>query len=213
MINAPLGFTKGSYILEFGREEDESPVTAGTIEVYIPTPTRQPPPAGASTSKPGDSQAIAPTTEHIPPTPVPILPRIIFANLNWDTVRMQNAIARFIVENGYGYPIDFIPGLPGSAEDIWKSLVNGSINVYLELWLPNLQEEWEQALESGSVIPLGKSIDVTWQSGFVVPTYMIEGDPTTGETLAPGLTTVHDLRNYAGIFALPDSGGKAVMWN
>ena len=39
MINVPLGFTKGSYILEFGREEDESPVTAGTIEVYIPTPT------------------------------------------------------------------------------------------------------------------------------------------------------------------------------
>ena len=63
------------------------------------------------------------------------------------------------------------------------------------------------------MIPLGKSLDVTWQSGFVVPTYMIEGDPTTGETLAPGLITVHDLRNYAGIFALPDSGGKAVMWN
>ena len=79
--------------------------------------------------------------------------------------------------------------------------------------MPNLREEWEKALEAGSVIPLGKSLDVTWQSGFVVPTYMIEGDPTTGETLAPGLTTVHDLRNYAGIFALPDSGGKAVMWN
>ena len=118
MINLPLGFNKGSYILEFGREEDESPVTAGTIEVYIPTPTPQPPPAGASTSKPGDSQAIAPTTEHIPPTPVPILPRIIFANLNWDTARMQNAIARFIVENGYGYPTDSIPDLPGSADDI-----------------------------------------------------------------------------------------------
>jgi glycine betaine/proline transport system substrate-binding protein len=61
---------------------------------------------------------------------------------------MQNAIARFIVENGCGYPTDSIPDLPGSADDIWKSLVNGSINVYLELWLPNLREEWEQALES-----------------------------------------------------------------
>jgi hypothetical protein len=133
MINVPLGFTKGSYILEFGREEDESPVTAGTIEVYIPIPTPQPPPAGASTSKPGDSQAIAPTTEHIPPTTVPILPRIIFANLNWDTAGMQNAIARFIVENGYGYPTDSIPDLPDRADDVWKSLVNGSINVCLEL--------------------------------------------------------------------------------
>ena len=62
-----------------------------------------------------------------------ILPRIIFANLNWDTAHMQNAIARVIVENGYGYPTDSNPDLPGSADDVWKSLVNGSINVYLEL--------------------------------------------------------------------------------
>ena len=144
---------------------------------------------------------------------MPILPRIIFANLNWDTARMQNAIARFIVENGYGYPTDSIPDLPGSADDIWKSLVNGSINVYLELWLPNLREEWEQALESGSVIPLGKSLDVTWQSGFVVPTYMIEGDPVTGNALTPDLRTVQDLRNYTCVFAKPDSDGKPVLWN
>ena len=47
MINVPLGFTKGSYILVFGREEDESPVTAGAIEVLYPysdtsaTPSRR----------------------------------------------------------------------------------------------------------------------------------------------------------------------------
>jgi len=88
--------------------------------------------------------------------------------------------------------------------------VNGSINVYLELWLPNLREEWEQASETGSVIPLGKSLDVTWQIGFVVPTYMIEGDPVTENALTPNLRTIQDLRDYNDVCTKPDSDGKAV---
>lgn len=213
MVNVPQGFAEGSYILEFSREEDESPVTAGNIEVIYPTPTPKPHPTATPGPQANDSADILPTIVPIPPALTPIPPTIIFANLNWDTARMQNAIARFIVENGYGYPTDTIPDLPGGAGDVWKSLVNGNINVYLELWLPNLREEWELALETGSVIPLGKSLDVTWQSGFVVPTYMIEGDPATGDALSPSLKTVHDLRSYAEVFALPDSDGKAVLWN
>ena len=213
MINVPHGFTKGSYILEFKREEDEPPVTAGNIEVFIPTPTPTPRPTATPGPKPDDSRVAGPATVPIPPIPTPVPPTIIFANLNWDTARMQNAIARFIVENGYGYPTDTIPDLPGGAGDVWKSLVNGNINVYLELWLPNLRDEWDLALETGSVIPLGKSLDVTWQSGFVVPSYVIDGDPATGDAQAPGLRTVQDLRDYAEVFALPDSNGKAVLWN
>ena len=154
MVNVPQGFTKGSCILEFGRVEGEAPVTAGNIEVIPAAPTATPRPAETSAPEGNNSSDLSPSGTSIPPT-------IIFANLNCDTARMQNAIARFIVENGYGYPTDSIPDFPGNADDVWKSLVNGSINVYLELWLPNLREEWELALETGLMIPLGKSLDVT----------------------------------------------------
>jgi glycine betaine/proline transport system substrate-binding protein len=63
------------------------------------------------------------------------------------------------------------------------------------------------------VIPLGKSLDVTWQSSFVVPTYMIESGSATGSAPTPELRTVQDLRNYTDVFATPDSDGKAVLWN
>jgi len=126
---------------------------------------------------------------------------------------VQNAIARFIVEEGYGYPTDAIPEQPGQSDDVWRSLLTGNIQVDMEVWLPNLREEWEAALEDGSVIPLGKSLDLTWQSAFVVPTYLIEGNPGTGTAQAPGLRTVQDLRDYADVFAKPGSGGKAVLWN
>lgn len=140
-------------------------------------------------------------------------PTIVFANLNWDSARVQNAIARFIVEKGYGYPTDSIPEVPGNAVDVWKSLLTGSINVDTEVWLPNLREEWESAMENGLVIPLGKSLDLTWQSAFVVPTYMIEGNPGPDTAQTPELGSVQDLRNYAEVFAKPGSNGKAVLWN
>lgn len=138
---------------------------------------------------------------------------IIFANLNWDSARMQNAIARFIIEKGYGYPTDSFPDVPGQAEDVWKSLLTGSAQVYMEIWLPNSQKEWEQALESGSVIPLGKSLDLNWQSAFVVPTYMVEGNPGSDNAPAPDLRTVQDIRDYVHLFERPGSNGKSVLWS
>lgn len=140
-------------------------------------------------------------------------PKIVFANLNWDSARLQNAIARFIVEEGYEYQTDSIPEVPGNAVDVWESLLTGSVRVDMEVWLPNQREDWETALSNGSVIPLGKSLDLAWQSAFVVPTYVIEGNPSTGNAQAPGLRTVQDLRNYAEVFAKPGSNGKAVLWN
>lgn len=213
MVNVPQGVAEGSYILEFSRAKDESPVTAGKIEVALPTPTPAPRPTTTPSPKPVKSP-IGSLTPSLLPTPAPkSAPTVVFANLNWDSARLQNAIARFIVEKGYGFPTDTIPDLPGGAGDVWKSLLTGSIQVFMELWLPNLREEWETALESGSVIPLGKSLDLTWQSAFVVPTYMIEGDPNTGNTQAPGLRTVHDLRNHSDVFADSESNGRAVLWN
>ena len=52
-----------------------------------------------------------------------------------------------------------------------------------------------------------------WQSAFVVPTYVIKGDPSRGiEPLAPGLRAVQDIRKYQEVFA-KEPGGKAVLVN
>jgi hypothetical protein len=187
-VSIPQGIDPETYNLELKIEGKDGRLTAGKLEVI--SGIIRPPNGGQDTP-------------------------IVFANLNWDTARMQNAIARFIVENGYGYPTDSLPDLPGQAGDVFKSLVSGSINVYLEVWLPNLREEWEEALEIGSVIPLGKSLDVTWQSGFVVPTYMVDGNSDTGNlnAQAPGLVHVKDIKDHTEVFAKAGSGGKAVLWN
>ena len=135
--------------------------------------------------------------------------KIVFADLEWETAQLQNAIARFIVERGYGYQTGSVFG---RADDLWNGLTKGTIQVNMEAWLPNQQDAWEQALVTGSVIPLGKSLDVTWQSAFVVPTYLIEGDVRT-VPIAPDLITVKDLRKYQTLFATNWSNGKAGLMN
>ncbi len=95
-------------------------------------------------------------------------PTIVFSDIKWQSARIQNRIAMFIVEHGYGYPVDKIAG---ETQVLWDNLLDGDSLVTMEVWLPNQQEAWDKAIKDGAVIPLGKSLDLNWQ-GFVVPTYL-----------------------------------------
>lgn len=145
-------------------------------------------------------------------TPVPAKKEpIIFADLNWDSAQLQNAINRFIVEKGYGYPTDTFFG---GTTLLWQGLFKGDIQVILEVWLPNQQDVWDKALAEGAVIPVGRSLADNWQSAFVVPSYVVKGDDQRGiQPMAPDLKMPQDIKNYRDLFATPDSRGKAVLVN
>lgn len=153
-------------------------------------------------------EVVKEVTKEIEVTPEPEPKEtIIFADLDWDSAQQQNAVARYIVENGYGYPTDAIFG--GSIP-LWTGLLNNDIQVFMEIWLPNIQELWDKALADGAVIPVGKSLDDNWQSAFVVPTYVIEGDASRGiDPVAPDLKTPQDIEKYQDVFATAESQGKA----
>jgi glycine betaine/proline transport system substrate-binding protein len=125
---------------------------------------------------------------------------IVFSDLNWTSAQVQNRIAQFIVEHGYGYPTDVIFGgtLPN-----FVGLQAGDIHVTLEIWLPNQSIGWEKAIEIGDVVSVGTSLVGDWQSTFVVPKYIADANPD--------LKTPQDLLKpeYQELFSTPDSRGKA----
>ncbi len=125
---------------------------------------------------------------------------IVFSDLNWTSAQVQNRIAQYIIEHGYGYPTDVILGatLPN-----FQGLQKGDIHVTLEIWLPNQDIGWEKALEVGDVVELGTSLVGDWQSTFVIPQYVADANP--------GLKTPQDLLKpeYQELFSTPDSRGKA----
>ncbi len=153
-------------------------------------------PRGAQ-SPPG---APLPATQAIAITIEPPKEPIVFSDLNWDSAQLQNRIAQYIVEKGYGYPsqAEF-----GGTLELFGRLRQGEIDVTMEIWLPNQDEAWAEAQAAGEVISAGSSLSSTWQSAFVIPAYIQEQHPE--------LDSVEDLKDpqYRDLFATEGTDGKA----
>lgn len=125
---------------------------------------------------------------------------IVFGDLNWSSALLQNRIAQYIVEKGYGYPTDV---KFGATLPLFQGLQNGDTDVTMEIWLPNQTEAWDKAREDGAVLSVGQSLGKDWQSAFVIPAYLQEQYPE--------LDNVEDLKDpqYKELFATAETGGKA----
>ena len=125
---------------------------------------------------------------------------IIFGDLNWSSALLQNRIAQYIVEYGYGYPteVKFGATLP-----LFQGLKRGDTHVTMEIWLPNQDEAWEEARSEGAVLSVGKSLGNDWQSAFVIPAYLQEQYPE--------LDSIEDLKDqqYKDLFKTAETGDKA----
>ena len=125
---------------------------------------------------------------------------IIFSDLNWTSAQVQNRIAQYIVEKGYGYPTEVVFG---STLPLLQGLRRGDTQVSMEIWVSNQNEAWYQALAASEVVPVGPSLGSDWQSAFVIPAYL--------QDQHPDLDSVEDLKEqrYKDLFKTAETNGKA----
>ena len=139
---------------------------------------------------------------------------IRFHDPAWETIQEHNAIASFIVEKGYGYPVEIIPGDTGTQE---VALPAGDLDVNMELWQANVPEWYDEfVVDKKLVVDLagtkdpvangakGQIIEATDQ-GWYVPTYVVEANP--------GLKSVSDLPNYIELFQDPEDPSKGLWYS
>ena len=216
----------GVYWLVGGRGGDEGTATtqpaapASAPGAGAPASPPSAPGAGAPASPPSAPGAGAPASPPSAPgagaqaspaaapgagaqvAPAAAMPRrnVIFSDLNWTSARVQNRIAQYIIEHGYGYETAVAPG---STELLFEQLRRGDVDVSMEIWLPLQSVAWGAALASGEVVYIGSSMGDDWQSTFVIPAYMQEE--------YPGLDHVDDLKDprYRDLFATAATDGKA----
>ncbi len=135
---------------------------------------------------------------------------IVFAEIDWDSVQVINGVARTILELGFGCATDAVPGtnLP-----LVQGVIRGDIDVIMEVWIDNVADIWNPAVEAGSVEQLGVMFDDATQ-GWYVPRYLVEGDAERGiEPLAPDLRSVEDLPRYAELFRDPEQPDRGRFHN
>jgi len=130
-----------------------------------------------------------------PPAP------IHFGALTWESGNLITEILRTLVEKGYGYPTDT---LPGSTVSLEAALAKDDIQVIGEEWAGR-SPLWIKSEAEGKVIALGDTVKGA-SEGWWVPEYVIKGDPERGiEAVAPGLKSVTDLVRYKDVFRDPES--------
>lgn len=135
---------------------------------------------------------------------------VMFANLDWDSNRFHTAVARYILEVGYGCKTD---SLPGSTIPLLQGMAQGNIDVTMEIWKANIQDAWNKFESTGKVVQLGVNFPDSVQ-GWYVPKYLIEGDAKRGiKAQAPDLKSVSDLPKYKKLFTDPEEPSKGRFVN
>lgn len=143
-------------------------------------------------------------------SPASAAEKIVFADMTWDSIMVQNRIVAFIIDHAYGYDSDY---MPGATPVVVQGLVTGDVDVDMESWTQNIQEVYDKAVASGKILDLGPSLATTSQ-GWFVPRFVVEGDQERGiEPMAPGLKTVFDLPEYWELFRDPEQPDKGRYYN
>lgn len=125
-------------------------------------------------------------------------PKLVMADVSWDSVQVHNRVVGFILQHGYGYPEPEYTF--GDTMPLLQGMARGDVDITMEVWQDNYAEPWNELVEAGSVIDLG-SVFPDAPQGWYVPTFVIEGDPNRGiEPMAPDLKSVLDLPRYWELF-------------
>lgn len=75
---------------------------------------------------------------------------VMFAGLNYDSALFHNAVARFIIEKGYGCKTD---ALPGDVIPLLTGAGKGDVDVVMEIWRDNVADAWKKAEAAGNRQP------------------------------------------------------------
>jgi len=142
---------------------------------------------------------------HAAEKPVPIH----FGDITWESGSLITEILRTIVEKGYGYHTDT---LPGSTVSLEAALAKDDIQVIGEEWAGR-SPAWIKAEAEGKVFGLGDTVKGATE-GWWVPEFVIKGDPARGiKPLAPDLKSVADLPRYKDVFKDPESPNQGRFLN
>ena len=113
---------------------------------------------------------------------------------------LNNAIFKYVVENGYGYPVESIPTTTPIAQ---LSLSNGDVDVWLELWQQNWIDNYREITADGSIVNMG----MIYEGG---PQFWIIPQSVSDEH---NIKTIDDLKANWQLFEDPEDPTKGAFIN
>lgn len=124
---------------------------------------------------------------------------ITFADVGWDSIKLNNALAGLVAEEVFGYTWQ---ETPGSTPISHEALIAGDIDVHMEEWTDNIPA-YQPDLEAGKFTELGINFNDNYQ-GLYIPRYVADA--------YPDLKTVKDLAKHPELFPDPEDSSKGIIY-
>lgn len=124
---------------------------------------------------------------------------LTFADVGWDSIKLNNALAGLVAEKVFGYTWQ---ETPGSTPISHEALLKGEIDVHMEEWTGNIPS-YAPGLRAGRFVELGVNFDDNRQ-GFYIPRYVADR--------YPDLKTVKDLARHAELFPDPEDASRGIVY-
>lgn len=135
---------------------------------------------------------------------------IVFADVSWAASTFMSNLAAYMGDVGYGYDTEVVTAANVVA---LKSIETGDVDVHMDVEIRSIGEVYQEVVDTGKAEALGVSYTPVWQ-GWLVPRYMIEGDPERGiEPMMPDFEDVFDLADYWELFQDPEDPDKGRFFN
>ena len=117
-----------------------------------------------------------------------------------DMLQINNAIAEFIIEKGYGHAVERVEC---TTKEMQRLMVQGDIDVALEVWKSNNQEWYRREVAGGRILDLG-AIYADENQFWVIPAWMAREH---------NIRTVADMRQPWRLFQDPEDASKGLFFN
>lgn len=130
---------------------------------------------------------------------------VVFATPRAETAAFHTAVARRIVQDGFGCETVTVDG---STETLVAAVAEGDADILMEVWTDDAPRTLATAEAAGRVVRLG-TIVPDGEAGWYMPRFVVEGaDPP-----AQGLTSLADLAPHRAVFRDPEEPDKGRFFN
>ncbi len=127
-------------------------------------------------------------------------PTIIIGDTQFESLWINNAIAQYIIENGYGYPVETTVMTTPIAQ---TSLAQGDIDIWMEMWQQNWEDMYTEEMAAGTI----ENVGAIYEGGpqfFMVPQWVAD---------EYNIKTVFDMKDHWELFEDPADPGKGNFLN